>query len=44
MPNTPAQTSDGMIVWTADKGVSEKNYPIISNILKSLGKEIYFED
>ena len=34
MPNTPAQTSDGMIVWTADKGVSEKNYPIISNILK----------
>ena len=32
MPNTPAQTGDGMIVWTADKGVSQKNHPIISDI------------
>ena len=44
MPNTPAQTSDGMIVWTAAKGISQKHHPIISDILKSLGKEIYFED
>ena len=44
MPNTPAQTSDGMIVWTADKGISQKHHPVISNILQSLGKEIYFED
>ena len=44
MPNTPAQTGDGMIVWTAAKGISQKHHPIISDILKSLGKEIYFED
>ncbi len=44
MPNTPAQTGDGMIVWTADKGVSIKHHPIISAMLQSLGEEIYFED
>ena len=44
LPNTAAQTSDGMIVWTADKGISQKPHPVISNILQSLGKEIYFED
>ena len=44
MPNTPAQTGNGMLVWTSANGISEKHHPVISDILKPLGKTIYFED
>ena len=44
MPNTPAQIGSGMIVWASATGISAKQLPIISEIVQSLGNEIYFED
>jgi pyrroline-5-carboxylate reductase len=44
MPNTPAQISKGMTVWTASPEVSESDKAIVLNILDTLGDEFYVED
>ena len=44
MPNTPAQVSQGMSVWTASDSVSEKQKDMAQTILRAMGKEIYFSD
>ena len=44
MPNTPAQVGEGMSVWTASDGVSEKHKMFTQNILETLGLEIFVED
>lgn len=41
MPNTPAQISAGMTVWTASDEVSESQRDEAKVILKAMGKELY---
>jgi pyrroline-5-carboxylate reductase len=44
MPNTPAQIGEGITVWTAAPGVSERQRDAARQILGALGEEIYVED
>ncbi|MDP6142481.1 MAG: pyrroline-5-carboxylate reductase [Dehalococcoidales bacterium] len=44
MPNTPAQISQGITVWTATAEVSEKQKVWASSILRTMGREIYVTD
>jgi pyrroline-5-carboxylate reductase len=44
MPNTPAQISQGITVWTASPGVNEAQYEITRQILGALGQEILVEE
>lgn len=44
MPNTPAQVGQGMTVWTATAGVSEKRIEQARTILAALGGELYVPD
>ena len=44
MPNTPAQVGEGMSVWTATGAVSQKQKDTVQEILRAMGKEIYFAD
>ncbi len=43
MPNTPAQISAGMTVWTASSEVSEEQRAQARVILEAMGKELYVE-
>lgn len=43
MPNTPAQISAGMTVWTASDEVSEDQRKEAKVILEAMGKELYVE-
>ena len=40
MPNTPAQISKGMSVWTNTKEVEKNDANIVQNILNSIGKSV----
>lgn len=44
MPNTPAQIGQGISVWTASAGVSEKQKSLAQEILSSLGPEVFMAD
>lgn len=44
MPNTPAQVSQGMSVWTATGAVSQGQRETAQAILRAMGKEIYVSD
>jgi pyrroline-5-carboxylate reductase len=44
MPNTPAQISEGISVWTATPAVTGGQLSQARIILQALGKEIYVED
>ena len=44
MPNTPAQVSEGISVWTATAEVAEQQKEWASSILGAMGKEIYVGD
>jgi pyrroline-5-carboxylate reductase len=43
MPNTPAQISAGMTVWTGSEDVSESQRSEARVILKAMGNELYVE-
>lgn len=43
MPNTPAQISAGMTVWTGSEDVSESQKSEARVILEAMGKELYVE-
>jgi len=43
MPNTPAQISSGMTVWTDSKEVTEAQRQQARVILQAMGKELYVE-
>ena len=43
MPNTPAQISSGMTVWTASKEVSSSQREDAVVILEAMGKELYVD-
>lgn len=40
MPNTPAQISKGMSVWTNTKEVEKNDVEMVQNILNSIGKSV----
>ncbi|MDA0770296.1 MAG: pyrroline-5-carboxylate reductase [Chloroflexi bacterium] len=44
MPNTPAQIGSGMSVWTASDSVTEAAKKATSQILRTLGEEVYVPD
>jgi pyrroline-5-carboxylate reductase len=44
MPNTPTRIGEGMSVWTATTGVTEKQRERAATILGALGKEIHVDD
>jgi pyrroline-5-carboxylate reductase len=44
MPNTPAQISEGISVWTATPDVDQDQLNQTRTILQALGKEIYVND
>jgi pyrroline-5-carboxylate reductase len=44
MPNTPAQISSGMTVWTASDGVSDGQREEAKVILEAMGQELYVDD
>lgn len=44
MPNTPAQVSQGMTVWTATPEVTEEQRAQTRSILRAMGEEIYVQD
>ncbi len=44
MPNTPAQIGHGMSVWTASESVPETTKKATSQILQTLGEEVYVPD
>jgi pyrroline-5-carboxylate reductase len=44
MPNTPAQISQGMSVWTATPEVNEEEKGLVAAILGAMGVEIYVDD
>jgi pyrroline-5-carboxylate reductase len=43
MPNTPAQISSGMTVWTDSDSVSDKQREQARTILEAMGKQLYVE-
>ena len=44
MPNTPARIGQGITVWTAAAGVTEKQKSQTTSILGAMGQEIYVTD
>lgn len=44
MPNTPAQISEGITIWTASDEVSPSQKEMVKSILAALGKEIDVSD
>lgn len=44
MPNTPAQISEGMSVWTTTPDVIPQQKETVKSILTAIGKEIYVDD
>jgi pyrroline-5-carboxylate reductase len=44
MPNTPAQIGEGMTVWTASRGVNERQNGQARAILQAMGEETYVEE
>jgi pyrroline-5-carboxylate reductase len=44
MPNTPAQVSEGMTVWTANAAVTPAQRSQAQAILRAFGKELYVAD
>ena len=44
MPNTPAQISEGISVWTATPAITDDQLSQARTILQALGKEIYVDD
>jgi len=44
MPNTPAQAGIGFTGWTATPAVTREQKVSSSNILRAMGKEIYFDN
>jgi pyrroline-5-carboxylate reductase len=44
LPNTPAQISEGVTVWTATPAVTEKQRELVAAILGALGREHYVTD
>ncbi len=44
MPNTPAQVSEGMTVWTASRAVTPGQRTQAQAILRAFGKELYVAD
>jgi pyrroline-5-carboxylate reductase len=44
MPNTPAQVSEGMTVWTANAAVTPAQRAQTQAILRAFGKELYVAD
>jgi len=44
MPNTPAQISEGISVWTATPAITDDQLNQARTILQALGKEIYVDD
>lgn len=44
MPNTPAQISEGISVWTATPAITDDQLRQARTILQALGKEIYVDD
>jgi pyrroline-5-carboxylate reductase len=44
MPNTPAQVSEGMTVWTANAAVTPAQRGHAQTILRAFGKELYVAD
>lgn len=44
MPNTPAQISEGITVWTATADVSKQQREWVSSLLGALGTELYVDD
>lgn len=44
MPNTPAQVSEGMTVWTAHTAVTASQRAEAKAILRAFGKELYVAD
>ncbi len=44
MPNTPAQISQGMSVWTASPDVDYEHREAARSILQTMGEEIYVSD
>jgi pyrroline-5-carboxylate reductase len=44
MPNTPAQISEGLTVWTCTPVVSPQQRKQVAAIFQAMGKEIYVDD
>jgi len=44
MPNTPAQIGQGISVWTASSGVSDRQKDLAQQILSCLGPEVFVAD
>jgi pyrroline-5-carboxylate reductase len=44
MPNTPVQIGHGMSVWTSTKNIDKNIHLFCSNMLQSIGEEIYIDD
>ena len=44
MPNTPAQTGQGITVWTTSQAVTEEQRLLACQILSALGQEVYVEE
>ncbi|MGD8997387.1 MAG: pyrroline-5-carboxylate reductase [Anaerolineae bacterium] len=44
MPNTPAQIGEGMTVWTASRGVDDRQHGQARAILRAMGHEIHVKD
>jgi pyrroline-5-carboxylate reductase len=44
MPNMPAQIGQGMTVWTAAAGTSQRHKKLAQAVIVALGKEVYVTD
>ena len=44
MPNTPAQISEGITVWTASKGLDEQRRLWAKTVLSAIGQQVEVED
>jgi pyrroline-5-carboxylate reductase len=44
MPNTPVQIGQGMSIWTSTKNIDKKIHLFCSNMLQSIGEEIYINE
>ena len=44
IPNTPAQISEGMTVWTATDAVPDADRELVRSVLAVLGQELYVDD
>ncbi|MEI7988111.1 MAG: pyrroline-5-carboxylate reductase [Chloroflexota bacterium] len=44
MPNTPAQISEGITVWTCSSSVTEKQQAMTRRILQAFGEEVFVDE